>query len=165
MYNSLLLNKSIYNFTDDDLDNALKALNNNDLIDFKTRFTICDIDPDSRKVYKRDISDSSLFSYFSKRSDRPTLEIGIIDDTSIILNGNPAKKLNKIGTIENYHYYNCHPVFAGVIGELISQLPKCLKESDKPYYITYKINGFTFGKNTEFHVTNITYYEDDIITE
>ena len=74
------------------------------------------------------------------------------------LEGNIAEY---VGSSYTYHIYNAHCVFAGVVGELISQIPETIKNSKNKFFIVYQTNGFG-GIFNELHEAIISYYKNDM---
>jgi hypothetical protein len=115
------------NLKEDYLLDKIKTVTESDLCDFKTRFIVCKIQ-NNNEIYALKLEKFKINSYFR-----------------------PAKA---IGYTYTYHYFNASCIFAGVIGELIIQMPIEIKLSTDSFYLTYELCGFT----RDLHRVCITFY-------
>ena len=150
----LTLLEEVKTHHDDIITDAVNDLFELDLIDFLTRFTICELDGET--VFTRNLELKSTNSYFGKRSAMTPINVGVLDNDSIkTTNGVIIGK--EVGTCTFYHYYNASVMFAGVLGELVSQMPIDIRKSDKEYYMLYKVTGFSAHGN--LHTTFVRFFE------
>lgn len=165
-YSVPFIDREKYPRLQDYLELAVERLSDETMMDFRTRFTFCEHPEKNHEiVMTRDLLDWGKYNYFSKRTSCDMTPLGIMskDSSEIIISGDgvECKTLaKKIARVQTYHYYNASVMFAGVIGEVVCQLPtECFeKNNDRSYYI-FKECGIVFGKLDDMHVATLSVYE------
>ena len=164
-YSVPFIDREKYPRLQDYLESAVERLSDEQMTDFKTRFTFCEYFEKNRElVMTMNLLDWGKHNYFTKRTSCGTIPLGIMSEDSseiVSIDGVERKTLaKKIASVQTYHYYNAPVMFAGVIGEVICQLPtECFgKNNDRSYYI-FKEPDVVFGKLDDMHVTTLSVYE------
>lgn len=126
-----------------------------ELIDFNTRFDYLITEKDELYTVKN--KPKQCTNYFGVRGNTKDKLFGKPepDSSYIINNGKIVAKL--VYTMTTYHWFNADTIFAGTVGEIISQLPTLLKKSDKPFYYTSDSVGHTW--TPDCHYAKINFYE------
>ena len=131
------------------LTDLVKTVTHIEVMDFLTRFTCIKFDQNICNELPWGKHSTNANSYLIRRSkDQESKFVGVLQDNQIVHNNEIIAKY--YGTIDTYHYFNEPSMFAGVLGELILQLPSCLKNSDRPYYFSIGQIGFRFN----YHYVN-----------
>jgi hypothetical protein len=140
------------NLKEEYLLDKIKTVTESDLCDFKTRLIVCKIQ-NNNEIYALKLEKFNINSYFSERGVDNKVKIGVLveDEIESVSDYQPAKA---IGYTYTYHYFNAPCIFAGVIGELIIQMPIEIKLSPDSFYLTYELCGFA----GDLHCVCITFY-------
>jgi hypothetical protein len=164
-YSVPFADRSNYARFEDYVSLAVERLTDEQLLDFQTRFTFL----------KRDVSIKTMLlrmnlvrwtknSYFTERSKCSKEPFGLLSsDFSTILSLDVESKIvlaEKKASFQTYYYYNTNVLFAGVIGEVICQIPPQFleKTNDNSYYIVME-DEVSFGTLDDMHVRTLTLYE------
>jgi len=82
-----------------------------------------------------------------------TLQNGEIrNDTGVVL-------ARYAGKFRSFHIYNASVLFAGIVNELICQMPEAFRKSDKPYFYTIS-KSEKIVERYEVHLATIELYEE-----
>jgi hypothetical protein len=145
---------------------ALDRVTDAQIMDLKTRFTFCERDSGVKTDLKSiNLNRWTKHSYFTSRTGCSQTLFGSLspDSSSILTLGTeypPLVLAEKKVSVQTYHYYDAPVCFAGVIGEVICQLPLQFleKTNDASYYILVE-NGASFADLDDMHVVTLTLYE------
>jgi hypothetical protein len=164
-YSVPFADRSNYARFEDYVSLAVERLTDEQLLDFRTRFTFL----------KRDVSVKTMLlrmnlefwdkdNYFTERAECSKEPFGLLSsDFSTILSLDVESKIvlaEKKASVQTYHYYSTNVIFAGSIGEVICQMPPQFleKTNDNSYYIVIE-DGISFGTLDDMHVRTLTLYE------
>lgn len=163
----LTLQKTNETLTQEDVLNACFNIQQEKLNFVNNKFIICQTTHNTVlnyiKVYTNYLSKQGKNNFFGKKSKNECKQfktLGLLSDQYMTIKDKNNKIIaNKIININTYHYYSDCIQFVGVLGELLSQLPYFLMNSDDVYYIICDENDLTFGgQDNSLHCIPIAIY-------
>ncbi len=128
-----------------------------ELIDFLTRFNYIKID--GGVIYNTTGGNTTLRSYFNRVDKAEQLGRLVMRgerSEACILNEDGKIIAKYVGSLSTYHEYNTCVLFAGIIGEVICQLPPEIKNSDNTFYYSCRMD----SEILETHRTILDFYEE-----
>lgn len=150
------------------LEKVVKSVTQEQLNDFATRFTVCPTDRDSVtgtvRLYQNKLEKYGALSYFGKRASSEKVELGLVADRHLLgidrdSHGQPVILGTEVGTIDTYHYFNTPTMFAGVIGELVAQMPASIvNDTGSHYYVVYCRQPRAFSRCGRMHVIDVSFF-------
>jgi hypothetical protein len=145
--------------TEQEVLDACDKVEDKDLEAFNTRLIMCETTEntviDETLIYIHILPKLGKNNYFGKRANGEKKYLGTVKEKGIY---DPANNLiaQYVSSIDTLHYYNTNCMFAGVLGELYSQMPQKIKEDTKTYYISFNNN---IGFYNCMHIIKVHFYE------
>jgi hypothetical protein len=151
--------------TESSLEKAVERVTQEQLNDFATRFTVCPTDKDSVtgtvRLYEHRLEKYGALNYFGKRAGGEKVELGRVADRHLVGIDKDVILGTEVGTIHTYHYFNADSIFAGVIGELVAQLPPSIvNDTGSHYYVLYCRQQIAFSRCGGMHVIDVTFFRN-----